>query len=610
MTRAMFQTFDAPAAAAPTADRIAALRTLMRKVGLDGILVPRADEHQGEYVPASADRLRWSTGFTGSAGLAFIGLDKAVLFTDGRYAVQARSELDTALFEISMLPRPRICEWLRPALAAGGVIGFDPRLHTIAEFERLQSELKPHGIRLRATPRNLIDRLWGAARPPAPTGPVRIHPIAFAGQAADAKLAAVQKVLADARHDAVMLTLTDSIAWLFNIRGSDVPHNPVVLAFAIVPRSGKAELFIDAAKLDKEIKAQISAITKIGKPDSLGPRLKELRAAGKKVRVDPATASYWFLQQLGKAAVARGGDPVIPLKAIKNAAEIDGARAAHVRDGVAVCRFLAWLESTCETTPPDEISAVRKLEDFRRDTGHLKEISFPSISGSGAHGAIVHYRVTEATNRQLQRGELFLIDSGAQYDDGTTDITRTIAIGEPTSEMRRRFTQVLQGHIGVATARFPAGTRGLDLDPLARRALWTDGCDYDHGTGHGIGSYLCVHEGPQSISRAGQTVLQPGMLISNEPGYYKEGAFGIRIENVVLVTPAETPKGGDRPVMAFETLTLAPMDRRLIDAALLCPSERAWLDGYHRRVWREISPSLDGATKRWLKAATAPISPE
>lgn len=606
----MFQTFDAPATAPPTADRIAALRELIAAAKLDAILIPRADEYQGEYIPASADRLRFVTAFTGSAGFAVVGREKAALFTDGRYGVQARAEVDTSIFEISMLPRLRLDEWLRQAFPTGAVIGFDAKLHTIAEIERLEQGLKPNGFKFKATPRNLVDRLWGAERPKPPAAPALPHALSYAGQSAEDKLANLQKDLSDARQDALVLTLTDSIAWLFNLRGGDVPHNPVVLVYAIVPKSGKAELFVDAAKINKETKQHLSGVAKIAKPETLAFRLKDLRSAGRKVRLDPVHTPYWFAQQLGRTSVVRGSDPVIALKAIKNATEIEGARAAHRRDGAAVCRFLAWLDEHAVDGSVDEITAVSTLEAFRRETGLLKEISFASISGSGPHGAIVHYRVTQATNRNLQPGELFLIDSGAQYDDGTTDITRTVAIGDPSAEMRRRFTRVLQGHIAIATARFPKGTRGLDLDPFARRALWADGCDFDHGTGHGIGSYLCVHEGPQSISRAGQAILQPGMLISNEPGYYKEGAYGIRIENVVLVTPPHMPKGGDRAMMAFETITLAPIDRRLIDASLMSTPEREWLNAYHARVAREISPLLDLATRRWLKAATAPILPD
>ena len=474
--------------------------------------------------------------------------------------------------------------------------------------ERLEGALKAHGIKLVPVSRNLVDRVWGRARPAPPSDPVTLHPLKLAGRSAPDKIADIQKLLKTDRHDAVVLTLSDSVAWTFNMRGSDIPHTPVALAFAIVPVSGKPELFIAPGKLTPAVRAQLEAFAKVSPPEALSGRLKVLREAGKRVRLDPGTAGYAFARALGGGKrIARGADPSLSLKAIKNATEIKGARAAHLRDGAAVTRFLAWLDAAAATGALDEIEAVRRLEGFRRATNQLREISFDTISGSGPNGAIVHYRVSEATNRKLQAGELFLIDSGGQYLDGTTDITRTVAIGKPTAEMRERFTLVLKGHIAIAAARFPKGTRGIDLDPFARRALWQAGLDYDHGTGHGIGSYLSVHEGPQSISRAGMAVLEPGMIISNEPGYYKEGAYGIRIENLVLVTPAEKLDGADRETMAFETLTLAPIDRRLIVKELLTADEIAWLDAYHARVAAALSPEVDEETRLWLKRATAPL---
>ena len=468
--------------------------------------------------------------------------------------------------------------------------------------------LKPHGIKLVPTARNLVDRVWGRARPPAPADPVTLHPQKFAGRSAQDKIADIQKRLKADKQDAVILTLSDSVAWVFNIRGSDIPHTPVALAFAIVPASGKPELFIAADKLAPAVRAQLETFAKVSEPAALADRLKALRTAGKRVRLDPHTAGYWFSRALGGTKrIARGPDPSLALKAIKNAVEIKGARAAHLRDGLAVTRFLAWLDGAAATGALDEIEAVRRLEGFRRATNQLREISFDTISGSGPNGAIVHYRVSEATNRKLRPGELFLIDSGAQYLDGTTDITRTVAIGKPTNEMRERFTLVLKGHIAIATARFPKGTRGIDLDPYARRALWQHGLDYDHGTGHGIGSYLSVHEGPQSISRAGMAVLEPGMLLSNEPGYYKEGAYGIRIENLVLVTELQKLPGADRETMGFETLTLAPIDRRLIVKDILTADEIAWLDDYHARVAAALAPELDEDARAWLRHATAAL---
>jgi Xaa-Pro aminopeptidase len=603
----MFQSFESPPGPGPVAERVKALRALMPKLGVDAVLVPRADEHQGEYVPACAERLSWLTGFSGSAGLAVVGKKAAALFTDGRYAVQAKTETDTALFEISMLPRPRVAEWLTATLSKGQTIGFDPWLHTATEIMRLTAALKPKGIALKPLAKNPVDALWGAARPPLSAAPVIAHPLAMAGKSAAEKIADLQKRLKDDGQHAAILTLPDSICWLLNIRGGDVAHNPVTLAFAIVPVTGKAELFIAPEKLDREVRAHIAAVAKVSPRKDLAVRLKALKAASKRVRLDPDTAAFWFERALGPKSAVRGQDPCIQPKAIKTKAEIDGARAAHIRDGAAVVRFLSWLDRAGAGGQLDEITAVKALEDFRRETNALREISFSTISGSGPNGAIVHYRVTEATNRVVNAGELFLIDSGAQYQDGTTDITRTVAIGKPSAEMRQRFTAVLRGHIAVATARFPKGTRGLDLDPFARRALWDAGLDFDHGTGHGLGSYLSVHEGPQSISRAGSAVLQPGMLISNEPGYYKEGAYGIRIENVVLVSDLSKVVDGERDMMSFETLTLAPIDRRLIDAGAMTTAELDWLNAYHARVYDILAPTLDAATAEWLRHSTETI---
>ncbi len=603
----MFQTFEAQSERGATADRIKELRRLMAAQKLDAYLVPRADEFQGEYVPASAARLKFITGFSGSAGIAVIMKKSAVLFTDGRYTVQARAELEPGLIEASLVPRAAIGMWLAEHLPREARVGFDPKLHTISEVERFEAALSGQNIKLVPTTRNLVDRVWGAERPAAPQDPIFVHPQKYAGRSAQDKIADIQKRLKTDKQDAVVLTLSDSVAWTFNIRGSDIPHTPVALAFAIIPATGKAELFIAAEKLDAAARSHLEAFAKISPPKALDERLKALRQSGKRVRLDPNMAGFSLARALGGAKkIARGADPTIALKAIKNTAEIKGSRAAHLRDGVAVTRFLAWLDSAAPGGI-DEIEAVRKLEGFRRATNQLREISFDTISGSGPNGAIVHYRVTEATNRKLKAGELFLIDSGAQYLDGTTDITRTVAIGKPTAEMRDRFTRVLKGHIGIASARFPKGTRGIDLDPFARRALWDAGLDYDHGTGHGIGSYLSVHEGPQSISRAGMVVIEPGMIISNEPGYYKEGAYGIRIENLVLVTDLEKTAGADRETMAFETLTLAPMDRRLIEPKLMTADEIQWLNDYHARVYAALSPELDEEARAWLKQATAPL---
>ena len=605
----MFQTFAAANEPQAAAERVSALRALLAKQKLDAFLVPRADEHQGEYVAPASERLKWLTGFSGSAGLAAVTRKHAALFVDGRYTVQVRSEADTSLFEFPGISGGKLAIWLTEKLPKGAVVGFDPWLHTTAEIARLTQALNLKGIKLKAVPKNLVDTQWGKSRPGPPAEPIVVYPLKYAGRTAAEKIAEVQKRLKADAQDAVILTLPDSICWLFNIRGSDVAHNPVVLAFAIVPATGKAELFVAPGKVTAEAQTHLGGIAKILSPKKLSLRVKALKTAKKKVRLDTGTSAFWFSQALGGTRnIAYGSDPCLVLKAVKNTIEIKGARSAHVRDGVAMVRFLAWLDHEAASGSLDEIAAVRQLEIFRSETQALKEISFDTISGSGPNGAIVHYRVSERTNRILKPGELFLVDSGAQYLEGTTDITRTVAVGTPAPEMRQHFTLVLKGHVAIATARFPKGTRGIDLDPFARRALWERGLDYDHGTGHGVGSYLSVHEGPQSISKGGMAELLPGMICSNEPGYYKEGAYGIRIENLVLITEAAVPDGGDRPMMGFETLTLVPIDRRLIDTFVLTPAEIAWLDSYHARVRDHIGPNLDAPTRAWLEAATAPLS--
>ncbi|MBL8565455.1 MAG: aminopeptidase P family protein [Hyphomicrobiaceae bacterium] len=604
----MYQSFDTENDPTRAAGRIAALRELMPKRGIDAYLVPRADEHQGEYVPPSSERLAWLTGFTGSAGYALVGIDRAALFVDGRYTVQARQQVDTAIFEIVQIPARALKDWAFERLDKDAVIGFDPWLATVQQVEQTRADLAPRGMQFKEIAGNLVDRIWGKERPSPPAEPVRLHPIAFAGESAEDKIARIQKRLASDGHDAFVMTQPDSICWLFNIRGRDVAHNPVVLAFAILHARTKPELFVDPAKLGTETRRALKSVAILRSPGDLAERLDALRENERTVRLAPGNTAWWIAKRLGGARrYVPGPDPVVLPKATKNTAEIDGARRAHERDGVAVSRFLAWLDANAGKGKLDEIAAVTELEAFRAAAGDLREISFDTISGSGPHGAIVHYRVSRTTNRTLQNGELFLIDSGAQYDDGTTDITRTVAIGKPTDEMRDRFTRVLKGHIAIATARFPKGTRGIDLDSHARWALWQTGLDYDHGTGHGVGSHLSVHEGPQSISRAGMVALEPGMICSNEPGYYKEGEYGIRIENLVLVTPLAIPDGGDRPMMSFDTLTLAPIDRRLVVKGLLTASERQWLDAYHARVAATIAPHLSAEEARWLDAACKPL---
>ena len=614
----MFQTYEPAQGGGESGERIARLRELMARAGVDALLVPHGDEYANEYLPACAQRLAFVTGFTGSAGTAVIAKDSAALFVDGRYILQAPRQVDAKVFEVLQVGKAKLGEWLAKALKPGAVVGFDPKLHPPGTVDDLAEELASKRIKLKPLAGNLVDRLWGRERPAPPLGAVVVHPVKYAGKSAEDKLAELQATLKKDGQDAVVLTFPPSICWLLNIRGSDVAHNPLTLAFAIVPASGKVELFIDPAKLDREAKAHLTPVAKLSAPGSLGERLTALRKVGKTIRLSPA-APIWFHRRLsggkggGKTRLVRAPDPCILPQARKNATEIKGARAAHKRDGAALALFLAWLDREAQSGPMagriDEISASIKLEEVRAGTQALKEISFDTISGAGPNGAIVHYRVNTATNRALKPGELYLVDSGAQYLDGTTDVTRTVAVGRPTREMQERFTLVLKGHIAIATARFPKGTRGIDLDPFARRALWEAGLDFDHGTGHGVGSYLSVHEGPQGISRGAMAALEPGMIVSNEPGYYKKGAYGIRIENLLLVTePAKVP-GGERDLMAFETLTLVPIDRRLVVPEMLSAAELDWLDAYHARVRDEIGPELGPEDRAWLEQATAAIPP-
>jgi Xaa-Pro aminopeptidase len=604
----MFQLFDDVSSPGTSGERIKALQGELKSRKLKGFLVPHSDEHQSEYLAPQFERLAWLTGFTGSAGNAVVLDKEAALFVDGRYILQARAQTDSALFEVLQTPEAKASTWIADKLGKGGSVGYDPSLHTVKEIERLTETLAKSGIKLVPVETNPIDAIWQDRPKPMATAVVP-HGIEYAGRSAQEKIRDVQAALAAENTDAVLLTLLDSIAWLFNIRGGDIKHTPVALAFAIVPASGRPTLFIDLAKIGDNVKGEIRETADLAEPATLAERLKALGEAQARVRLDPETASMRFAQALKAdgAQVVPGQDPCILPKAIKNATEIAGARTAHLRDGVAMVRFLAWLDEVAVPGKIDEVAAAIKLEDCRRESGQLKDISFDTISAAGANGAIVHYRPTTKSKRVLEAGSLYLIDSGAQYREATTDVTRTIAVGTPTAEMRRHYGLVLKAHIAIATARFPKGTRGQDLDPFARRPLWEAGLDYDHGTGHGIGSYLSVHEGPQRLSRLGTVELEPGMILSNEPGYYREGHYGIRLENLVLVTPLEKIAGGTREMMGFETLTLVPFDRRLIDPKQLLPWELAWLNAYHARVRREIEPILLSDDRAWLRHATAPI---
>jgi Xaa-Pro aminopeptidase len=606
MFEARFQTFEDASERDQSAGRVASLRAELKRRGLTGFVVPRADRQQNEYLPASEERLAWLTGFTGSAGAAVVLADKAAVFVDGRYTVQADAQVDKAVFAIEHLVDTPPSQWLAKNAKSGDRIGYDPWLHTSEGVERLKQATADAGAALVAVDDNPIDALW-RDRPAPPSGPVTLRDIKLAGESAADKLKRVRAELDKAKADALVVSDPQNVAWTFNIRGSDIAHTPLALAFALIPREGRPRLYVEPGKLDNATRAALEDIADIGTPDDLTRDLAGLK--DKTVRLDQASAVEALSKIVGDngGKTVRAADPITLMKAVKNHAEIAGTRAAHLRDGAAVTRFLAWLDREAPKGALTEIDAVAALESFRRDTGLLKDVSFPTISGAGPNGAIVHYRVTRESNRKLGSNELFLIDSGAQYEDGTTDITRTIAIGEPTDEMRDRFTRVLKGHIAIATAIYPENTTGAQLDTLARVALWQAGLDFDHGTGHGVGSYLSVHEGPARISKLGHVALRRGMILSNEPGYYKTAAYGIRIENLVLVIAAPEPAGAEKPLNAFETLTLAPIDRRLVDKALLTDKERHWLDSYHGRVDAEIAPLVDADTRAWLAAATRPL---
>lgn len=588
--------------------RLAALRTELAKRGLAGLIVPLTDEYQSEYVPLRAQRLAWLTGFTGSAGLAIVLADKAAIWSDGRYTLQLAEQVDGSLFERRHSIDDPPTEWLASALKAGDRLAYDPWLHTEDGLKRFAAACAAAGAELIAVADNPVDAVW-IDQPPPPLGPVYPHDTGLAGRTAAEKREEIAASVRSRGADAVVLTLPESIAWLLNIRGSDVPHTPLPLSMAVLSADAGVDLYIDRRKLNPELLRQLGDV-RLHEPSAFPAALDSLGAKRKAVQVDPGTSGIYVLQRLEKAGakLIRAEDPCLLPKACKTAAELEGSRAAQRRDGAAVTRFLAWLDKEAPRGGLDEIAAAEKLQSFRRLSNELRDLSFTTISGAGPNGAVVHYRVTPATNRPLQSGCLYLVDSGGQYPDGTTDITRTIAIGEPSEEMRDRFTRVLKGHIALARARFPEGTSGQQLDALARHWLWEIGLDYDHGTGHGVGSYLSVHEGPQRIAKAGSPVpLKPGMIVSNEPGYYKTGAYGIRIENLVAVrVEVEKAENGKR-WLGFETLTRVPIDRRLIELTLLTPEEVAWIDAYHALVWQEIAPLVDDETRGWLKQATAPL---
>ncbi|MCC5971205.1 MAG: aminopeptidase P family protein [Pararhodobacter sp.] len=576
--------------------RLLALRNELSKRGLDGFIVPRADAHQGEYVAPHDERLSWLTGFTGSAGFCIVLPDVAGVFIDGRYKVQVRGQVDLDVFTPVNWPDTLPADWLRTQAPKNAVIGFDPWLHTPDEIARLRTGLKGSGITLTAISENPVDAIW-PDQPAPPCGKVRAHPLALAGRSSEEKRRALAKDLRAHGASAVALTLPDSISWLLNFRGSDIARNPVVQAFALLHDDARLDLFIDAAKLAG---VTLDDDITIHPPEDFSPAL-----AGQNGRVqfDPATAPLAVAEALTEGTP--GADPCLMPKACKTPAELDGMRAAHRRDGAAMIEFLAWYDSA-PLSELTEIDLAQKLESCRAATGELRDISFETISSTGPNAAIVHYRVTEDSNRRLQPGDLYLVDSGGQYPDGTTDITRTLPVGDSAPEQRAAYTRVLQGMIAMSRARFPRGVSGAHLDALARYPLWLAGQDYDHGTGHGVGAALSVHEGPVRLSRVSTLPLAEGMILSNEPGYYREGAFGIRIENLIVVRPAPDT-GEGRAMFEFETLTLAPIDTRLIARDLLNPPEIAWLNAYHARVLTDIGPLLSPPARNWLTTACAAI---
>ena len=600
-----------PRSSAVHAERLARLRAELKALGLDGFVVPISDEHMSEYVGEYAQRMAWLTGFGGSAGTAAVLPEKAAVFIDGRYTVQVRDQVDGSLFDYVGVPQSSVAEWLGTNVSAGQKIGFDPWLHGIDWARGLGHALKAKGAQLVAVDANPLDAAWDDQ--PAPSdAPVAVHDARLAGQSAVDKRAGIADWLKAKGLDTTVMTALDSLAWTFNIRGSDVSHTPVGLAFALLHADATADLFIAPEKITDAVRAHLGNSVRIHDRDAFEGALAGLK--DKKVAVDPdrAVAAIFTALEAAGAKIERHRDPAVLPKAIKNDVELNGTRAAHVRDGVAVSRFLQWMEKVAPQGGLDELAAAAKLREFREEGGGLVDLSFDTISAAGPNGALPHYKVDETTNRAIETGTLYLVDSGGQYADGTTDITRTIAIGAPTAEMRRRFTQVLKGHIALAMARFPKGTRGSQLDILARQYLWADGVDYAHGTGHGVGAYLAVHEGPQRIAKpaGGQAgteeALHAGMILSNEPGYYKAGAFGIRIENLVIVVPMKID-GAEEDMLGFETITFAPIAQNLIEGALLSPAEADWLDAYHAQVLEKLGAGMEGADRDWLAAACAPV---
>ena len=592
------------------ADRLAALRDQLKAQRLDGFVVPLTDEHLSEYVGAYAQRLGWLTGFQGSAGTAVVLPAEAAIFTDGRYTLQVREQVSGDQWQYVSVPQESVSGWLGAHAPAGGRIGYDPWLHTRAWVSDATAKLAEAGAELVAVDTNPVDAVW-PDRPQMSDAPLAVQADALAGRSSAEKRAAIGEWLLAQKADAVVLSALDSIAWTFNVRGQDVQHTPVALAYALVDAEGTATLFVDEGKLTDDVRQHLGNAVRVASRAEFAPALDGF--AGKRVAADPerAVAAVFERLEKGGASLLVTRDPTVVPRATKTEAEIAGHRAAQARDGVAMVRFLKWLEETAPKRGLTEIGASDRLAQFRAETGELKDLSFSSISATGAHAASPHYHADETSDAEIGPG-LYLIDSGGQYADGTTDITRTVAIGEPSAEMRDRFTRVLQGHIAIATSVFPEGTSGGQIDSFARRPLWEAGLDFSHGTGHGVGAYLSVHEGPARIAAANYPTggamepLLPGMILSNEPGYYKAGEYGIRIENLILVERRDI-SGADRAMLGFETLTFAPIDATLIDTKLLTRAELEWLNAYHREVLAKIGPGLDEDERQWLNGKCAPL---
>lgn len=607
----MFQSYDVKTDKSYGPKHIPLLRAKMKDMGLDVFFIPHADEYQNEYLPPCGQRLQWISGFSGSAGAAIVTADKAIIFVDGRYTIQVRQQVDDGTYEYCHLVTEPPSKWIEKNVGKGAMVGYDAWLQTVDSVNTLKKACAKVGAELLSVETNPIDACW-EDRPDKPLADIIPHPVEYSGASSEEKREGLGKELEERGSDAVIVATPASIAWLLNIRGGDVSHTPLPLSRVILNADGTADYFVDKRKLTDGISAHLGNAVTVHDEDDFARGLGDLGEAGKTVEADAASAPAWVFEQLEAAGaeIVRKSDPCILPKAMKNPVEQEGARNVHIRDGAAMTKFLCWLETAAPKGGEDEISAAKKLESFRVQDEGLRDLSFTTISASGPNAAFPHYSVDVESNRPLENGVIYLVDSGGQYPQGTTDITRTVIVGEPSDEMKDRFTRVLKGHIGLSAVRFPEGTAGAQLDVLARHALWMAGLNYDHGTGHGVGSYLGVHEGPHNISghpKAMEAALKEGMIVSNEPGYYKEGDYGIRIENLIMVTAPEEIAGGERPMHRFENLTVCPIDLNLVSVEMLSDYEREWLNAYHAEVLEKVGPLVEGEVKAWLKDATRAV---